>query len=101
MKEDKNETDKDRQKDHNFVEVAVVTTSGSYPADGFDKTPVHQKIRVILEQATKKLKITDTTGWVALHGDVELNVEANYLESGLSGEVEIDFGPREGGGGDA
>jgi hypothetical protein len=87
--------------DTNFVEVAVVTTSGSYPDEGFDRTPVHQKIKVILKKATHELGITDTTDWVATVGDQELDVDASYEQLGLSGKVEIDYGPREGGGGDA
>ena len=85
----------------NFVEVAVVTTSGSYPETGFERTPIRQKISVILKKATNKLKITDTTNWIATVNDQEINVDATYLDLGLSGEVEIDFGPREGGGGNA
>ena len=87
--------------DRNFVEVAVVTTSGSYPKNGFERTPIRQRISVILKKAANKLKITDTTNWVATVNDQEINVDATYLDLGLSGEVEIDFGPREGGGGNA
>src|SRR5262245_18322539 len=85
----------------NFVEVVVVTTSGSYPASGFERTPIHQKVRVILDQAARVLRITDTTGWQALADGRELDIDGNYLENGLSGKVEIDYGPSEGGGGDA
>lgn len=85
----------------NFVEVAVVTTSGSYPEDGYDRTPKNQKVSVILKQAAHKLHITDTTGWVALVDDKELKIEESYEDNGLSGQVEIDYGPREGGGGNA
>lgn len=83
----------------NFVQVVVVTTSGSYPETGLERTPQQQKIRVILEKAANKLEITGTNGWIALVGDRELNVEASYIENGLQGEIEIDYGPREGGGG--
>lgn len=85
----------------NFVEVAVVTTSGSYPETGFERTPIRQKISVILKKAANKLKITDTTNWVATVNDQEINVDATYVDLGLRGKVEIDFGPREGGGGNA
>jgi hypothetical protein len=81
------------------IGVAIVTTSGSYPAQGFDSVPVHQKVRTQLERAVRELRIADTTNWVAVVGERELNVEASYLDNGLSGEVEIDYGPREGGGG--
>jgi hypothetical protein len=85
----------------NFVEVAVVTTSGSYPKNGFERTPIRQKISVILKKAANKLEITDTTDWVATVGEQEVNPDSSYLDSGLTGEVEIDYGPREGGGGNA
>lgn len=85
----------------NFVEVAVVTTSGSYPVDGYERTPIRQKISVILKKAANNLKITDTENWVATVNDQEVNVDATYHDLGLTGEVEIDYGPREGGGGNA
>ena len=82
-----------------FVEVAVVTTSGTYPTSGHDKVPAHQKVRVDLEKAAKALKITSTDGWIAQVNGKEINVEKSYLENGLSGEFFIDWGPRRGGGG--
>jgi hypothetical protein len=81
------------------IEVVVITTSGTWPEEGFDSVPIHQPIRVQLQQAAKKLKITDTTGWMATVGGRELNIEQNYLENQLDGQVQIDYGPREGGGG--
>ncbi len=100
----KNETQKhnreeDKTKKEKFVKVAVITTSGSYPNNGFEQTPEKQKIRVILEKAAKHLKIADTQGWIALVGEKEINIDANYVENNLHSKVEIDFGPREGGGG--
>jgi hypothetical protein len=86
--------------DHDqHVEVGVVTTSGSWPEEGFDRVPAHQKIKVQLQQAAHHLKITDTSGWIAVANDKELNIEANYIENGLEGQITIDYGPREGGGG--
>lgn len=81
------------------IDVAVITTSGTWPEEGFESVPVHQPVRVQLREALRKLKITDATGWIAKVGNRELNVEQNYLENNLSGQVEIDYGPREGGGG--
>lgn len=81
------------------IEVAVITTSGTWPAEGFDSVPIHQPIKVELQHAVKKLSIADTTGWVAKVGNQELNIEQGYEENNLSGRVEIDYGPREGGGG--
>lgn len=86
-----------------FVEVSVSTTAGFYPPEGADRAPIHQKISVILEKAKEKLRLTDVTNWVATVTDTsgyrELDPQKSYLDSGLSGTVEIDWGPREGGGG--
>lgn len=86
-----------------FVEVSVSTTAGFYPAEGTDLTPNHQKISVILKQTKTKLDIGDVTNWVAsvtdANGHREIDPENSYLDSGLSDTVEIDWGPREGGGG--
>lgn len=81
------------------VMVEIVTTSGTWPDEGFDKVPAHQKIQVLLEKAVKKLRIADVNGWIATVGDKELNVDSSYLDNGLTGRVSIDYGPREGGGG--
>ena len=93
----------DKPPKEQFVEVSVSTTAGFYPAEGTDRTPIHQKISVILEQTKNKLNISDVTNWVAsvtdANGHRELDPQTNYLDSGLSGTVEIDWGPREGGGG--
>jgi hypothetical protein len=85
----------------NFVQVAVVTTSGSYPAEGYDRSPVNQKVKIFLAEAARKLNIADISNWVARVGNKEINPELSYEENGLSGEIDIDFGPRESGGGNA
>jgi len=82
-----------------FVEVAVVTTSGTYPSRGHARVPAHQKVRVELEKAAKELKITSTDGWIARVGSKEIDVDKSYLDNALSGEFFIDWGPRQGGGG--
>lgn len=87
--------------DKNFVDVAVITTSGSYPDEGFNKVPIHQKIRVFLDEAALELKIADVSNWVVRINNSEVDQQKNYEDNNLSGEIEIDFGPREGGGGNA
>ncbi|MRR05458.1 MAG: hypothetical protein EG828_00710 [Deltaproteobacteria bacterium] len=96
-------SDKQKHDSHgeNFVQVAVVTTSGSYPAEGYDKTPANQKVKIFLAEAARELKIADISGWVARVGNKEINPELSYEDNGLSGEIDIDFGPRESGGGNA
>jgi len=81
------------------IDVAVHTTAGRFPASGYDSTPVHQKIRIMLERAAKALKITNIDQWVARVEGKELDPNATYLESNLHGKIVIDFGPRESGGG--
>jgi len=85
----------------NSVRVAVVTTSGFFPDQGFVIVPKHQQVRIILAEAAKKLGLTDTSTWIARVNSKEIDPAKTYEENGLTGEVEIDFGPREGGGGDA
>ncbi len=96
-----NQDNKDDKREDQFAQVAVVTTSGSYPATGFEKTPVHQKISVILKKAAHELHISDTADWIATVNEQEIDPEKTYLEVNLNGQVEIDYGPREGGGGNA
>lgn len=88
-----------KNKPETHVEVQIVTTSGKYPDRGFDKVPANQKLRIQLEKAAKKLNIADTNGWVAMVGDRELNIDLSYRDLALVGEVVIDYGPPEGGGG--
>lgn len=85
----------------NFVMVAVVTTSGAYPNEGLAKVPRHQKVRVFITEAARELKITDFSNWIARAENREIDLEKSYVDNALMGEVEIDFGPREGGGGNA
>lgn len=81
------------------VSVSVVTTGGSWPKEGFASVPSHQKVRQELEKAGRELKITDVSKWFARVNGDEIDSEKSYLDLGLSGTVIIDFGPREGGGG--
>ncbi len=82
-----------------FIEVAVVTTSGAYPSSGYNKVPAHQKIRIEIEKAAKELKITSTDGWIAQVGGKIIDIDKSYLENNLAGEFFIDWGPRQTGGG--
>jgi hypothetical protein len=81
------------------IDVAVHTTAGRFPATGYDSTPIHQKIRIMLERAATALKITNIDQWVARADGKELDPNTTYLESNLHGQIVIDFGPRESGGG--
>lgn len=89
----------DKEHQEQFVDVAVVTTSGTYPESGFDKTPSHQKVSVQLSKAARELNLASTDGWVARAGGNEIDPTKSYLDNGISGEILIDWGPRQGGGG--
>lgn len=82
-----------------FVEVAVLTTSGSYPQEGHEQVNANQKVDVILKKAAKELNIADTSGWIVRKGDQPVNPDASFAAQGLQGVVELDWGPEEGGGG--
>lgn len=83
----------------NHIDVQVITTSGAFPAVGFDEVPVNQPVKVELAEAQRKLGIASTDGWVAVVGNREIDTSRSYADNGLSGRVTIDWGPREGGGG--
>ena len=86
-----------------FVEISIATTAGFYPAEGFERVPVHQKVSVLLERAQRELRIKDIAGWIATvtdgSGKRQIDPACSYLDNGVSGNVEIDWGPSEGGGG--
>jgi hypothetical protein len=83
----------------NHLTVAVITTAGTFPTDGFNSVPLNEPIHVEIEKADKALRITNTTGWVAKVGGKEIDINQTYRQVGLSGQVEIDWGKPEGGGG--
>jgi hypothetical protein len=89
--------------EEDFVEVSISTTAGFFPEEGFNRVPANQKVEVELGKAKDKLVIKDTAGWIAtvtLPSDKrQIDVSKTYRENGLSGKVEIDWGPSEGGGG--
>ena len=72
----------------------------SLPAEGVRRGPPgHKPIRVELQQAAKALKLTNTNNWISKVGNAELDVEKSYADNHLTGKVEINYGPRETGGG--
>lgn len=81
------------------VDVSIVTTSGAFPAEGFERLPSGQVLKVQLARAVAALRLGDTSDWIARHGSRELNIEQSYTANQLTGCVEIDYGKREGGGG--
>lgn len=89
--------------DNKKVKVAISTTAGFHPAEGFDSVPLNQKVEVQLGKAAKALEITSTNNWIATvteqSGKRSIVVTNTYSQNNLAGEVTIDWGPSEGGGG--
>ncbi len=84
-----------------FVEVAVSTTSGFFPNEGYERVPIHQKVKVQLSQAAKALGLVGTDDWIASVNKRPITPDSSYEQNDLSGGIEIDWGPSEGGGGNA
>lgn len=83
----------------NHVLVAVITTSGTFPTQGFDEVPTNQPVNVELARAARELNLTNTDGWVATVAGRTLDVERSYADNTLTGQVEVQWGPPVGGGG--
>ena len=83
------------------VNVRVITTAGSYPRHGHEQVPADEQVSAILGRAAHALGIADTTQWVAKIAGNEIDPSKTYVDLGINGEVKIDYGKREGGGGHA
>lgn len=81
------------------VAVRVLTTSGSYPNKGHEAVAASEAVNEILTRAASALGITNTSEWVAKVDGTEIDPSRTYAELQFHGEVKIDFGKREGGGG--
>ncbi len=81
------------------VEARVITTAGTFPAEGYDKEPATQPVEKILKRAADALNLVDTSNWIARCNGVDLQPQRSYAENGLKGRLDIDYGPRERGGG--
>jgi hypothetical protein len=85
--------------DEKHILVRVATTSGIFPSTGFKKESDDQKVEVILKEAAKELKISNTEGWFAKVDGKDINPNLSYEQNGLKGEITIDYGKKHGGGG--
>lgn len=81
--------------------VAVHTPSGIYPNDDdYHRAESGDKINHILKKTAKHLQLTDTSNWVVYGPDGnELDPNKTYADYNLKCVVEIEWQPREGGGG--
>ena len=86
-----------------IVAISISTTAGLFPEEGFTHVPSDQKVEVVLEEAQLKLDLKDIADWVATvnsaSGRITIDPMNTYFELGLSGKVEIEWGPEAGGGG--
>jgi hypothetical protein len=87
------------QKHDHHVEVRVITTAGTFPAEGYEKEPATQHVEAILKRAAHELHLVDTSNWIARCNGVDLQPHRSYAENGLKGRVDLDYGPPERGGG--
>ncbi len=83
----------------NHVGVVVVTTAGTWPSEGYETIPEHQKVDEALKKAAKALGITNTAGWIVTAGGRTVDPAKSYVDNTLSGSITIDFGPPASGGG--
>jgi hypothetical protein len=81
------------------INVKVLTSSGSYPKHGHEKVPLTEALSEILARAAAALQIVDTARWVVSVNGKDVPATATYAGLGLHGEVKLDWGPAEGGGG--
>lgn len=89
-----------RQNTHpGMVLVTVVTTAGTFPAEGAKRYLESTLIASVLNDAARKLKLTDTATWVVTVGGRDINPSLTFAQACLSGEVALEWGAREGGGG--
>ena len=83
------------------VLVTVMTLSGVFPAEGALRVDSTEVIMSVLDKTAKKLELADTSGWVVSVDGKDINATVTFAQAGLSGAVELDWMPREGGGGRA
>lgn len=81
------------------INVRVISTAGNYPKHGHERVPVTEPIAEILKRAAHALQLADLTDWVARIDGNPVDPAQSYQALGLHGEVKVDFGKREGGGG--
>lgn len=81
------------------INVRVHTTSGNYPARGHEKVSVTEQVQEILKRAADELELVGTTDWIVRIGDKVIAGSSTYEQLDEHGEVKLDWGASEGGGG--
>ena len=81
------------------VAVTILTTSGTYPAEGAVRVPSTTMVAQVLSRAASKLELTETSTWISTVGGRDIDRNLTFQQLNLSGDVKVDWGPPEGGGG--
>lgn len=82
-----------------FVQVTIYATAGVFPNEGALRVRLTTTVGAILERAARALELGDTTGWVASVNGRDIDPALSFEQNHLSGVVQIEWSPREGGGG--
>jgi hypothetical protein len=89
-----------RRNNHSdHVLVTVVTTAGTFPAEGAKRYPSSKIIGEVLSEAARKLHLTGTEQWVVTVGGRNISPTLSFAQAALSGTVDLEWGAPEGGGG--
>lgn len=81
------------------VLVTVVTTAGTFPIEGAKRYPVTTQIATVLAEAARKLGIRDSATWIVTVAGSDVSPGLTFAQAHLMGNVALEWGPREGGGG--
>lgn len=82
-----------------FVLVSVTTTSGVFPAEGALRVRSSTPISEVIERARIALGVAAVTDWIVTVGTRDIDGSVSFEAAGLTGSVDLTWGPREGGGG--
>jgi len=85
--------------EEHHILVAVQTTSGRWPQEGFERVALNEHVQAVLIRAQKELKLVGVVNWQAVVGQKILNVGESFEANGLGGSIVIQYGPPAGGGG--
>lgn len=81
------------------INIQIVTTSGNFPSNGFESFHEQQKLGVALNQAAAKLKLHNTSTWVATLNGRTLSADLSFEDNLIPNGSEIFWGPVAPGGG--
>lgn len=84
---------------NNTLKVLIYTLEGRWPLGHAADIPKGLTIKEVLHRASQELGLTDTSDWVARSEGKELDINQSFQHAHFSCLAEIDFQPRESGGG--